>query len=121
MKYLVLGYGDRAKMDALPKEEMREALRACVPYVEELNKYEGILMHEALSWDVTTVRTVKGKVVVTDGPFAETKEQIGSFFVIEARDLNEAIRVASKHPAANMGEGLGWRIEIRPVGEFKPE
>jgi hypothetical protein len=121
MKYLCLGYGDRAKMDALPKEEMTKILRKCVPFVEELNRFKGIIIHEALSWDVTTVRSTKGKVVVTDGPFAETKEQIGSFFVIEAQDMAEAVRVASKHPSANMGEDLGWRIEIRPVGVFKPE
>ena len=121
MKYLVLGYGDRAKMDALPKEELTKTLHECVPYVEELNKSKGMIIHEALSWDVTTVRPAKGKPVVTDGPFVETKEQIGSFFVIEAGDLDEAIRVASKHPSAHMREDLGWRIEIRPIEVFKPE
>ena len=120
MKYLCLGYGDPAKMDALPKEELSKILRRCVPYVEELNKYEGIIAHEAVSWDVTTLRPVKGKPTVTDGPFVETREKIGSFFVIEARDLNEAILVASRHPSANLGEELGFRVEIRPVVEFRP-
>ena len=121
MKYLCLGYGDPAKMDALPKEELSKILRRCVPYVEELNKYEGIIVHEAVSWDATTIRAVRGKPMVTDGPFVETREKIGSFFVIEARDLNEAIQVASRHPSANMGEELGWRIEVRPVVEFRPD
>jgi len=121
MKYLCLGYGDRAKMDALPKEELKKILRKCVPLVEELNKFKGMIIHEAISWDVTTLRSSKGKLTVTDGPFAETKEQIGSFFVFEAQDMAEAIRVASKHPSASMGEDLGWRIEIRPFGEFRPE
>jgi hypothetical protein len=53
--------------------------------------------------------------------FAETKEQIGSFFVFEARDLDKAISVASKHPSARIGAELDWRIELRAVGEFKPE
>jgi hypothetical protein len=121
MKYLCLGYGDKAKMDALPKEELKKILRECVPHVEELNSYKGIIIHEALSWDVTTLRSSKGKVVVTDGPFVETKEQIGSFFVFEARDREEAINVASRHPCARMREDLGWRIELRQFGEFKPE
>jgi len=121
MKYLCLGYGDPAKMNALPKEELSTLLRKCVPYVEELNKYEGIIAHEGVSWDATTIRAVRGKPTVTDGPFVETREKIGSFFFIEARDLNEAIRVASLHPSANMGEDMGWRIEVRQVTEFRPD
>lgn len=121
MKYLCLGYGDRARMDALPREELKKILRQCVLWVDELNEFKGMLMHEALSWDVTTLRPSKGEALVTDGPFVEGKEQIGSFFVIEAQDLNEAIRVASRHPSARLGENLGWRIEIRQVGELKPE
>ena len=121
MKYLCLGYGDRARMDALPKDELKKILRQCVPFVDELNRFGGMLMHSAISWDVMTLRPSRGKVAITDGPFAETKEQIGSFFVIEARDLNEAIRVASLHPSARMGEDLGWRIEVRAFGEFKPD
>jgi hypothetical protein len=121
MKYLCLGYGDRAKMVALPKEELQKILRKCVPWVEELNKFKGMILHAAVSWDATTLRASDGEVLVTDGPFAEAKEQIGSFFVIEARDLNEAIRVASNHPSARLGEDLGFRVEIRPFGEFKPD
>jgi len=120
VRYLCLGYGDRAKMDALPREELKKILRQCVPWVEELNKFKGIIIHEALSWDVTTLRPSKGEALVTDGPFVEAREQIGSFFVIETRDLNEAIRVASQHPSARLGEDLGWRIEVRPFAEFKP-
>ena len=67
----------------------------------------------------TSVRVRDGKRLVTDGPFAETKELIGGFFVIEARDLNEAIRVASKHPAAHLGERVGWGIEVRPIESYE--
>lgn len=54
-----------------------------------------------------------------DGPFADTKEQVGSFFIVEAGDLNEAVRVASKHPAAQVGEDLGWAVEVRPVERYE--
>ena len=121
MKYLCLGYGNKAKMDALPKEKLNELLRQCVPFVNELNQFKGMIMHEAISWDVKTLRSSGGKVAVTDGPYAETKEQIGSFFVFEARDMEEAINVASKHPSARMANDLGWRVELRAFGEFKPE
>jgi hypothetical protein len=121
MKYLCLGYGNKAKMDALPKEKLTELLRQCVPHVDELNAYKGMLMHTSVSWDFKTLRSSGGKVVVSDGPFAETKEQIGSFFVFEARDMEEAIRVASLHPSARMANELGWRVELRAFGEFKPE
>jgi hypothetical protein len=63
----------------------------------------------------TSIRPRGGKPWMTDGPFAETKEQIGAFFILEANDLNEAIRVASKHPAARLGEQVGWGIEVRPI------
>ena len=66
----------------------------------------------------TSVRPKNGKPSVTDGPFAETKEQVGAFFIIEARDLNEATEVASQHPAAHLGEHVGWGIEVRPIDYF---
>ena len=62
-----------------------------------------------------SVRPRNGQPSVTDGPFAETKEQIGAFFIIEARDLDEATRVASQHPAAHLGEEVGWGVEVRPI------
>jgi len=67
------------------------------------------------------VRPRNGKPSITDGPFIETKEQVGGFFIIEARDLNEAIRVAWKHPAANLGEQVGWGIEVRPIERYEPK
>jgi hypothetical protein len=121
MKYLCLAYGDRTKMDALSKEALVRLVKDCKPHDDELNKYDGLIIHEGLSWDVTTIRPRNnGKPSVTDGPFVETKEQVGGFFVIEARDLAEAVRVASKHPAAHMGEHLGWAIEVRPIEVFDP-
>jgi hypothetical protein len=66
-----------------------------------------------------TVRPRNGRVSITDGPFAETKEQVGGFFIVEAKDLNEAIRVASMHPAAHLGEQVGWGVEVRPIEGFE--
>ena len=63
----------------------------------------------------TTIRTRDGKQIVTDGPFVESKEKVGGLFILEARDLNEAIRVASMHPAARLGEEGGWAVEVRPI------
>jgi hypothetical protein len=57
---------------------------------------------------------------MTDGPFAETKEQVGGFFMIEAKDMDEAMSIASKHPAAHLGEQVGWGIEVRPLGVCGP-
>ena len=59
-----------------------------------------------------------GKPRVSDGPFTEAKEVIGSFFLIEAEDMDEAVRIASKHPAAHLGEEMGWGLEVRPVEFF---
>ena len=65
------------------------------------------------------MRPRKGKVSITDGPFTETKEQIGSFFIVEAADLDEAVRVASNHPVAHLGEQVGWGLEVRPIDMFE--
>jgi hypothetical protein len=62
---------------------------------------------------------VNGKTVLSDGPYAETREQVGGFFILEARDLNEAIQAASKHPAARVGENMGCAVEIRPIEFFE--
>ena len=84
------------------------------------HKFAGMIVHEALSWEVTTVRAFKGKPVVADGLFIESKERIGSFFLIEPKDLNEAIRVASKHPSAHRGEELGWRLRYVQLESSSP-
>ncbi len=120
MKYLCLAYGDRTKMEALPREERVKIVEKCRPYDAELNRTKAVVFHEGLSWDVTTIRPRGGAVSVTDGPFVEVKEQVGGVFLIEAPDLNEAIRIASLHPAAHLGEDLGWGIEVRPIEAFTP-
>jgi hypothetical protein len=105
MKYLCLVYLDEKRLDELPDED-------CVAYDVSIRKSGHCLASEALEsvQSATTVRMRNGKVAVTDGPFAETKEQLAGFYMIEARDLNEAILLASKIPPARVGS-----IEVRPV------
>ena len=105
MKYLCLVYLDETRLDELPDED-------CVAFDTSIRKSGNCLASEALQsvQTATTVRVRNGKVSVTDGPFAETKEQLAGFYMIEARDLNEAIQLASKIPPARVGS-----IEVRPI------
>jgi hypothetical protein len=115
MKYLCLAYVDEKKWDALPKSEQDALIGESLAYDEELRKSGHLVAAEALqsAETATTVRMRNGKVSVTDGPFAETKEQLGGFYLIDARDLNDAIQVASKTPCARLGS-----VEVRPVLEL---
>jgi hypothetical protein len=114
MRYLCLICFEEKKLDALSKSERDALADESLAYVEALRKSGHFLAAEALEpvEAATTVRVHNGKVSVTDGPFAETKEQLGGFFLIEARDLNEAIRVASQLPPARLGS-----VEVRPIAE----
>ena len=117
MKYLCLAYEQESLLNALSRTEW-DALRGeTLSYVEELRKRGHLVSTEPLqsARAATTVRVRSGKVSLTDGPFAETKEQLGGFFLIDARDLNEAIQVASKWPSARLGS-----IEVRPIEEGLP-
>ena len=112
MKFLCMAYEEEHKLNALAKSEW-EILRAeTLTYVDELKKNGYLITAEPLQSVRTaaTVRVRNGKVAITDGPFAETKETLGGFFLINARDLNEAIQVASKWPSARLGS-----IEVRPI------
>jgi hypothetical protein len=115
MKYLCLFYMEEKKLDALSKSELDALVAEHLAHDEELKKSGHFIVAGGLQpvQTATTVRVRNGKVSTTDGPFAETKEQLGGFIVIEARDLNDAIRVASKIPPARLGS-----IEVRPIGEL---
>jgi hypothetical protein len=108
MKYLCLVYSEENKLDTVPDSE-------CLAYDETLRKGGHCIASEALQpvETATTVRVRNGKVSITDGPFAETKEQLAGFYLIDARDLNEAIQMASKIPPARVGS-----IEVRPIREL---
>lgn len=105
MKYLCLVYLDERQLDGLPDED-------CVAYDTSIRDSGHCLASEALQavQTATTVRVRDGKTLITDGPFAETKEQLSGFYLIEARDLDEAIAIAAKIPPARAGS-----IEVRPV------
>jgi hypothetical protein len=110
MKYLCLVYMEERTLAEIPDLE-------CMAYGESLRKSGRYLAAEALQRvdTATTVRVRDGKLAVTDGPFAETKEQLAGFYLIDARDLDEAIQLAAKIPPARVGS-----IEIRPVRELSP-
>jgi hypothetical protein len=105
MKYLCLVYLDEKRLDELPDED-------CVEFDTAVRKSGHCIASEALEsvHTATTVRVRRGRVAVTDGPFAETKEQLAGFYMIEARDLNEALHLAAKIPPARVG-----CVEVRPI------
>ena len=121
MKYLCLAYYNEKAFEALPSAEVDALVSQCPGYDEALRNSGHLVIQASLGSTraTATVRPRNGKPMVTDGPFVETKEQVGGFFIIDARDLNEAIRVASKHPAANIGEQAGWAIEVRPIEMYE--
>jgi hypothetical protein len=110
MKYLLLVYGEEALMATVRDAD-------CKAYSEKLGAAGLTLAADALEpvETATTVRVREGRAAVTDGPFAETKEQLAGFYLIDARDLDQAIEVASGLPPAKIGS-----IEIRPVRELQP-
>lgn len=114
MKFVCLGYIDAAMWENLPKEEAEKAMEACMAYDNELRKGGHFAGGGALAapQNGVTLRHNDDKVSVTDGPFVETKEQIGGILLLEARDLNHAIQLMSKHPGVRMGP-----FEIRPADE----
>jgi hypothetical protein len=115
MKYLCLVYFEEGTLDALPKSDSAALTGECLAFGEEIRKSGHYLAAEALQpvRTATTLRIRHGKLSTTDGPFAETKEQLGGFYLIEARDLDEAIQVAARIPPMRLGS-----IEVRPIREL---
>lgn len=115
MKYVCLIYGDEAALQKMSKEEMDKLAAESREFHEALQKSgQYVAMHGLTGANTaTTVRVRNGKTLTTDGPFAETKEILGTIYVIEAKDLNDAINVASKFPSARIGS-----IEVRPMWDW---
>ncbi|WEX89719.1 YciI family protein [Sinorhizobium garamanticum] len=115
MKYLCLVWCEEGKFEALSNEEGKQLDRDSLSYDQELVRSGHMIAAEALQspGNSVVVRVRHAETSVTDGPFAEAKEQIGGFILIEARDLNDAIRVAAGIPLAKLGS-----IEVRPVHDF---
>jgi hypothetical protein len=118
MKYLALVYYNEEIMAALSQQEWDALNRECMSCVEVLRQGGHYLDGHPLlpTSTATTVRVRNGSVSVTDGPFAETREQLAGFYLLDARDLNEAIELAKKIPPARYGS-----IEVRPVRELQAE
>jgi hypothetical protein len=116
MKYLLLCCHEEKKLDSMSQSECVAMMEETMAYCEALKKSGHLIAVEQLEpvQTAVTVRVRNGKASVTDGPFAETKEQVGGFFLINVRDLNEAVQVASKFPSVRFGS-----MEVRPVREFQ--
>ena len=116
MKYICLGYYDKAKFDGLPESERNAMFDACFEYDDHLRANGHSAGGEALQGPETalTLSWKNGKVATTDGPYAETKEQLGGIGVLEARDMNHAIQLMAQHPSLQYG--TSW--EIRPAGDM---
>lgn len=114
MKYVCLGFIDEARFAQIPQEDAQRMMDECFAYDDELRRGGHFLGGEALDSirNAVTLRMKNGEVEVTDGPFAETKETLGGILLLEARDLNHAISLMSKHPGVKMGP-----FEIRPADE----
>jgi hypothetical protein len=115
MKYLCLVYLEEARLHALSSTERQALVNESLEYDDVLRRSGHYIASNALQsvQTATTLRTRNGKTLITDGPFAETKEQLGGFILIQARDLDDAIQVAAKLPVGRLGS-----IEVRPVSEL---
>ena len=115
MKYLCLIYDNEKQWMSLPKDKSDKMMVEYDAFTQSIRKSGQYVAGDALqpTPTATTVRVRNGKVSTTDGPFAETKEQLGGYYLIDAKDLNDAIQVASRIPSARDGS-----IEVRPIMEF---
>jgi hypothetical protein len=116
MKYLCLIYDEEQKLHSMPKPEFEALMGEYMTFTRELRGSGHYLGGNDLQpvRNATTVRIRNGQMSATDGPFAETKEQLGGYYLLEAKDLNEAIQIASRIPSAKLGS-----IEVRPIQEHE--
>ena len=115
MRYLCLIYDEEKKMATMSKADGDAMMGEYFAFTDGIKKSGHYIGGEALqpTQTATTVRVRNGKISNTDGPFAETKEQLGGYYLINAKDLNDAIQIASKIPSSRVGS-----IEVRPIQEF---
>jgi hypothetical protein len=116
MKYVCLGYIEEQKFESFTESDRNAFLDECFAYDDELREGGHFAGGEALQGPSTaaTLRYQGGRIVVSDGPYAETKEQLGGILILEANDLNHAIQLMSRHP----GVRLGGPFEIRPAADL---
>ncbi|HJW63749.1 MAG TPA: YciI family protein [Actinomycetes bacterium] len=118
MQYLCLVYADEARVNGMSQQEIDALIDETAANNEELGASGQLVLAQALEQvdEAMTVRVRDGRLSVTDGPFAETNEQLGGFVLIEARDLNEALQIAGRIPSARLGS-----VEVRPVIDLTRE
>ncbi|CAM3483931.1 YCII-related domain-containing protein [Bordetella sputigena] len=117
MKYLGLAYFTPEKFAAMAPDDVKELVGQC-PALDEKMRATGKVLISASLGDLENWKTLRpsgGKTRITDGPYAETKEVVGGLFIIEADSQDEALRIASMHPAATLGEEGGWAVELIPM------
>jgi hypothetical protein len=118
MKYLCLGYYDPSVFDTMSPADQEAIAAECRPHDEALHRSGRLVSVASLEHrKAVSLRPNRkgGGPSVTDGPYTEAKEVVGSFFIVEADDLEEAVRIASLHPAANWGADLAFGVEVRPI------
>ncbi len=115
MQYLLLIYDDEKVWEAMPKEQSDAMFGAYMQFTKDVKASGHFVAGDALQpvHTATTVRVRDGKLTTTDGPFAETREQLGGYYLIEAKDLDEAVKIAAKIPSVTVGS-----IEIRPIQTY---
>ncbi|SDU04408.1 YciI family protein [Halopseudomonas salegens] len=118
MKYVALVYYQESLINAMSEQQWHDLNQECIACVERLTAQGHYLAGQALhpSDSATTLRRRDDEILISDGPFAETKEQLAGFYLLEARDLDEALQLASKIPPARLGS-----IEVRPARELPPK
>lgn len=117
MKYLGLAYFTPEKFAAMAPGDVKELVSQCPAFDEKMRATGKVLVSASLgdldSW--RTLRPRSGKTYVSDGPYTESKEVVGGLFIIEAESREEALSIASMHPAASLGEEGGWAVELIPI------
>ena len=115
MKFMVLIYTDDALIDAMPSEQFDETMRGCIEHADDLRSDGRLLDSQQLEAPSTakSLRTRKGQLTITDGPFTESKEMLAGFNLIEAENMDEAVKIAAEFPWTHTG-----CIEVRPVRDF---
>jgi len=118
MKYLCLIYENEKNWETMPQSDAEAIMKEYFAFTEDIRKNGKYVAGDAVqpTPTATTVLVRNGKIATTDGPFVETKEQLGGFYLIDAKDLNDAIQVAARIPSARLGS-----IEVRPVVDFSAE
>jgi hypothetical protein len=118
MQYLLLIYDEESKSKSATQADQSAMMKEYGEFTASIVKTGNMKAGEALqpSSTATTVRVREGKTLTTDGPFAETREQLGGYYLVEARDLDQAIKIAARIPSARSGS-----IEVRPIMELPPD